>query len=205
MNAKAITKDPLNLIITGVGGQGNVMVSLIIGNALVREGYIVTIGETYGASQRGGSVMSHLRISRETQCSPLIPEGHADIILGMEPMETLRILGRFGNPNVVTIINPRPIYSVAVIAGEAKYPELNKLIALISELSAKTWTVNATEEAQKMGNPILANVILIGALLGSGVFPLSQESVELELRENFPKEVKANLAALRKGLKAIHH
>jgi indolepyruvate ferredoxin oxidoreductase beta subunit len=205
MNTKTITKDPLNLIITGVGGQGNVVVSLIIGNALVREGYLVTIGETYGASQRGGSVMSHLRISRETQYSPIIPDGHADVILGMEPVETLRILGRFGNPNVVTIINPRPIYSVAVISGEAKYPELNKLLALIRELSAKTWIVNASEEAQKMGNPVLANVILIGALLGSGVFPLSQNPVEHALRENFPKEVKANLAALSKGLKAIQH
>jgi len=107
MNA-GLRKDPLNLIITGVGGQGNVTISLVIGNALVSEGYLVTIGETYGASQRGGPVMSHVRISKETQYSPFIPEGRADIILGMEPVETLRMLRQFGNPDVLTIINPRP-------------------------------------------------------------------------------------------------
>jgi indolepyruvate ferredoxin oxidoreductase beta subunit len=97
MSKKRLAKDPLNLIITGVGGQGNVMISLIIANAFVRDGYFVTVGETYGASQRGGPVMSHMRISRETQYSPFIPDGCADIILGMEPVETLRMLGRYGN------------------------------------------------------------------------------------------------------------
>ena len=200
MSQKTLMKDPLNLIITGVGGQGNVMISLVVGNALVREGYLVTIGETYGASQRGGSVMSHLRISRDTQYSPFIPEGHADIILGMEPVETLRMLGKFGNPGVTTILNPRPIYPVNVTAGGAQYPDLDKLITTIQELSARTVVVNATEEAQKMGNPIFANVILIGALVGSGVLPVDSKSVEPVLQETFPKEVKANMVAFSRGM-----
>jgi len=200
MSQETLMKDPLNLIITGVGGQGNVMISLVVGNALVREGYLVTIGETYGASQRGGSVMSHLRISRDTQYSPFIPEGHADIILGMEPVETLRMLGKFGNPGVTTILNPRPIYPVNVTAGGAQYPDLDKLITTIQELSARTVVVNATEEAQKMGNPIFANVILIGALVGSGVLPVDSKSVEPVLQETFPKEVKANMVAFSRGV-----
>jgi len=203
MTTKQLVKDPLNLIITGVGGQGNVMISLIIGNALVKEGYLVTIGETYGASQRGGPVMSHVRISRETQCSPFIPDGHADIILGMEPVETLRMMRQFGNPDVVTIINPRPIYSIDVTGGQAEYPDLDKLIETIKELSAKTWIVNATEEAQKMGNPIFANVILIGAIIGSGVLPLDEKSVEPILRETFPKEIEANMKAFNKGMELV--
>lgn len=203
MTTKQLVKDPLNLIITGVGGQGNVMISLIIGNALVKEGYLITIGETYGASQRGGPVMSHVRISRETQCSPFIPDGHADIILGMEPVETLRMMRQFGNPDVVTIINPRPIYSIDVTGGQAEYPDLDKLIETIKELSAKTWIVNATEEAQKMGNPIFANVILIGAIIGSGVLPLDEKSVEPILRETFPKEIEANMKAFNKGMELV--
>jgi indolepyruvate ferredoxin oxidoreductase beta subunit len=203
MTAKALRKDPLNMIITGVGGQGNVMISLIVGNALVREGYLVTIGETYGASQRAGPVMSHVRISKETQYSPFISDGHADIILGMEPSETMRMLARFGNPGVVTIVNPRPIYSIDVTAGEAEYPDLNKLVASIRKLSAKTWTVNATEEAQKMGNPIFANVILIGALIGTGVLPLDRVSVEPILSETFPKEVEANISAFNHGIELV--
>lgn len=200
MTIKQLTKDPLNLIITGVGGQGNVMISLIIGNALVREGYFVTVGETYGASQRGGPVMSHLRISKETQYSPFIPDGCADVILGMEPVETLRMLGRYGNPNVLTIINPRPIYSIDVTGGQAEYPDLDKLVQTVKELSAKTLVVNATEEAQKMGSPMFANAILIGAVVGSSVLPLDKKSVEPVLRETFPKEIDANLTAFNKGI-----
>jgi indolepyruvate ferredoxin oxidoreductase beta subunit len=203
MTTKQLAKDPLNLIITGVGGQGNVMISLIIGNALVREGYSVTVGETYGASQRGGPVMSHVRISKETQYSPFIPDGCADIILGMEPVETLRMLGRYGNPNVLTIINPRPIYSIDVTGGQAEYPDLDKLVQTVKKLSAKTWVINATEEAQKMGSPMFANAILIGAVIGSGVLPLDKKSVEPVLCETFPKEIKTNIEAFNQGMRLI--
>ena len=200
MSTKTLMKDPLNLIITGVGGQGNVRISLLIGNALVREGYFVTIGETYGASQRGGPVMSHLRISKEIECSPFISDGRADVILGMEPVETLRMLGRFGNPDVMTIVNPRPIHSIDVTGGEAEYPDLDRLMETIKGLSAKTWVINATEEAQKMGDPIFANVILVGALIGCGVLPLDKKSMEPVLRESFPREFEVNMIAFNKGV-----
>ena len=85
-------KESKNLIITGVGGQGNVLSSQLLGQALVGKGYFVTIGETYGASQRGGSVMSHIRLSTLKQLSPLIPRGKADVVLGLEPVEALRVL-----------------------------------------------------------------------------------------------------------------
>jgi len=203
MTKRQLVKDPLNLIITGVGGQGNVMISLIIGNAFIRDGYFVTVGETYGASQRGGPVMSHMRISTETQYSPFIPDGCADIILGMEPVETLRMLGRYGNPNVFTIINPRPIYSIDVTGGYSEYPDLDNLVDTIKELSAQTWIINATEEAQKMGSHMFANTILIGALVGSGVLPLDKKSVAPVLHETFPKEIEANLASFNKGIKLV--
>ena len=203
MTSKALTKDPFNLIITGVGGQGNVMISLTVGGALVSEGYIVTVGETYGASQRGGPVMSHVRISKETQYSPLSLEGQADVILGMEPVETLRILGKYGNPNVITLLNPRPIYSVDVISGDAEYPEMDTLIETIKKLSAKTWIVNATEEAEKMGQPIIANTILIGSLIGLGVLPLDKKSMEQELKARFPKAFELNMKAFNRGMELI--
>ncbi len=203
MTEKTLTKDPLNLIITGVGGQGNVMISLAIGSALVREGYVVTVGETYGASQRGGPVMSHVRISRETQYSPLSLKGEADVVLGMEPVETLRVLGKYGNPNVITLFNPRPIYSVDVISGDAEYPDLGRLIETIKGLSAKTWVVNATEEAEKMGRPIVANTILIGSLIGLGVLPLNRESMESVIRDRFPKAFELNMKAFDRGMELI--
>jgi indolepyruvate ferredoxin oxidoreductase, beta subunit len=195
---KQLSKDPLNLVISGVGGQGNVMVSLVIGNALVNDDYFITIGETYGSSQRGGSVMSHLKISAERQYSPLISLGQADIILGMEPVETLRMLKQFGNGRVVTIVNPRPIHAIDIMGTDA-YPDLNSLLDKISELSVKTYIINATEEAQKMGNPILANMILIGGLARTGLLPLTEQSLEAVIKQMFPKAVDVNMKALQTG------
>src|SRR3990172_13133307 len=97
-----LPKDPFNVIIGGVGGQGNVLTSQILGEMLVSRGYVITIGETYGASQRGGSVMSHLRISKKEPFSPLIPEGQCDLLVALEPVEGLRILAPHGNPRIMT-------------------------------------------------------------------------------------------------------
>ena len=102
-------KEPLNLVISGVGGQGNVLIGGLIGQALVNEGYLVTIGETYGVSQRGGPVMSHIRISREREYGPIIPLGAGDAVLGLEPLETLRVLVDYGNPGVSTVQLPTHI------------------------------------------------------------------------------------------------
>jgi len=196
---KKLAKDPINLVVAGVGGQGNVMVSLVMGNTLVHDGYFVTIGETYGSSQRGGSVMSHLKVSAEKQYSPLIPEGQADIVLGMEPVETLRVLKSFGNLNVVTVVNPRPIHPVDFTGSGSGYPNLEELLGQVKSMSAKTYIVHATEEAQKMGNAMLANMILIGALVQTGLVTISQEAIEKTIRDMFPKAIKENITALNKG------
>lgn len=200
MTTKTLMKDPLNLIVIGVAGQGNVLISLLIGNALVKEGYLVTFGQSYSSNQRGGSVINYVRISREIQCSPIITGGSADIILGMEPLDTLRMLGQYGNPDVITIVNPRPIG----IAGRAvEYPDIDELLETIKGMSAKTWVINATEEAQKLGDPIFANMILLGVLVGSNTLPLDKQSLEPLLRETFPKEVEANMTAFSKGLELV--
>lgn len=203
MTAKTFAKEPINLIITGVGGQGNVSMSVLVGDALMRQGYFVTIGETYGASQRGGAVMSHVRVSKQTQLSPFILDGCADVILGMEPAETLRMLGQYGNPRVVTIVNPRPIHSIDVTGGEAEYPSIDSLVASIRELSARTWVVAATEEAQRLGNALFANTMLIGALVGADVLPLEREGMESLLREAMVSELDANLVAFRRGIELV--
>ncbi|MFA5066199.1 MAG: indolepyruvate oxidoreductase subunit beta [Dehalococcoidia bacterium] len=196
---KNLSKDPINLVVAGVGGQGNVMVSLVIGNALVHEGYFVTIGETYGSSQRGGSVMSHLKISAEKQFSPLIPEGQADVVLGMEPVETLRVLKSFGNQNVVTVVNPRPIHPVDFTGSGSGYPDIQSLLGQIKSMSARAYVVNATDEALKMGNAMLANMILIGALLKNSLIPLSERALVPVIKDMFPKAVAANTKALKAG------
>lgn len=203
MTKVKLVKDPLNLVISGVGGQGNIVISTLIGNALVNEGYFVTIGETFGASQRGGAVMSQIKISEREQYSPLIAEGSGDILLGMEPVETLRALHQFGHPDIITVVNPRPIHPLSVLSGEAEYPDIVKLIENIKSLSGKTWVVAATEEALKLGNPRFANVLLIGAIVSLGILPLSRQSIELILKDTFPGFFKANVKAFQRGIELM--
>ena len=194
-------KDPLNVIVTGVGGQGNVLISQLIGKALVKRGHHVTIGETYGASQRGGAVMSHLRISRQEQYGPLIPEGQADVILGLEPVETMRVLAQYGNPGVVVIANSRPVYTLAVTSGAAEYPGTEKIEKTLEDLSSTAWLINATKIALEMGAAILTNTIMAGALVGSRALPLEPEALEAELRDSLPSDrLELNLQAARRGL-----
>jgi len=200
----ATKKESYNLIITGVGGQGNVLSSQLIGQALVGKRYFVTIGETYGASQRGGSVMSHIRISSQKQMSPLIPRGKADIVVGLEPVEALRVLTVYGNPQTVVLSNTRPIYPVDVTSGDEKYPETEEIQKALESLSRKTYSIAATEKAMEMGSPILGNMIMIGALLELNLLPLSPSEFRETLTKNFTAQrLRTNLQALEEGKKII--
>jgi indolepyruvate ferredoxin oxidoreductase beta subunit len=199
-----LEKDPWNVIITGVGGQGNVLASQLLGQMLVDSGYIVTIGETYGASQRGGSVMSHLRISQHDQYSPLIPEGQCDLVMGLEPVEGLRVLGQYGNPHVMMLLNTRPIHPIDVIAGESSYPELGVILEKAKALSKKTWILNATEIALELGDPIFSNIVMLGALWAINVLPLKREGFERVIEEVLPSHrMAANLEAFDRGATAV--
>lgn len=200
---KELVKDPLSLIVIGVAGQGNVVTSFLICEALVNEGYRVTLGQSYPAQQRGGPVINYIRVSKNIQASPIIPEGRADVIVAMEPVEAMRMLTQYGHPQVMTLVNPRPIQALDATGLGMKYPSMPKLMEDIISLSAKTWIIQATEEARKLGNPIMANVILVGALVGSGVLPLDRKSMEPVLRERFPKALDINLRALDKGLELV--
>ena len=199
-----LSKDPFNVIIGGVGGQGNVLASQILGEMLVSQGYVITIGETYGASQRGGAVMSHLRISTKDQFSPVIPEGQCDLLVSLEPVEGLRILDTYGNPRVMTLLNTRPIHPIDVISGDATYPEVSKVISKIKELSRRVWTLNATEIALEMGDPIFSNIVMLGALCAIGVLPINRQGFESIIRDLLPSRLlEENLKAFDKGREVV--
>lgn len=204
MKTLTLSVDPYNLIITGVGGQGNVMTSRAVGNMLSQLGLHVTIGETFGASQRGGSVMSHLRISEKSSWSPQIPLGCAHMIVSMEPSETLRVLKDYGHPGVKVITNTRPFYPVGVISGQMAYPKDEEIRAWITELSSKAWFLNATEQAVTIGNPVLGNVIMAGALAGTGELPLEREIFQAILATKFSGDkLKMNLEAYDFGVRSV--
>ena len=194
----------LNIIITGVGGQGNVVASRIFASAAVQDGLYVSVGETYGAAQRGGAVMSHVRLSEETQYGPLTPEGRAHIVLGFEPVESLRTIGSFGNEKTKVIVNPRPVYSIDVLSGATKYPAVEEVLKAIKELAYSLHVVEATELAKKAGDPIMQNVVMVGCLAGSVFTPVKVETLREVIKEIFAKRrPEANLKAFELGVKEI--
>jgi indolepyruvate ferredoxin oxidoreductase beta subunit len=199
-----LSNDPYNLIITGVGGQGNVLASRMVGDMLLQSGLFVTIGETFGASQRGGSVMSHMRISAGSYFSPQIPRGMAHMVVSLEPTEAIRVLKDYGNPQVKVISNTRPIHSIGVISGEQAYPSVEEIENWTDQLSQKVWFINATDGAMKLGNPIFGNIIAVGALSATGVLPLDREIFrKVLLKKMAAEKVEQNITAFDMGVSMI--
>jgi indolepyruvate ferredoxin oxidoreductase beta subunit len=199
-----MNKDPFNVVVCGVGGQGNVVASQLMGAILVAQGFKVTIGETYGASQRGGSVMSHVRISRTSQLPPLMPPGAAHLVIALEPTEAARVLAQFGNPETVSVVNTRPVHPVDVIAGDIPYPDVDALLGKIESLGSEVRFIRATEKALELGNPILANIILIGAVAGAGLLPIRAEMLDRAVADYMsPDKVDINRKAFEIGVALI--
>jgi indolepyruvate ferredoxin oxidoreductase beta subunit len=192
--------EPFNLAVCGVGGQGNILISRLIGRILTAQGYTVSIGETFGAAQRGGSVFSSLRISKKHLHSPLIPKGQANIILSLEPMEALRQMKNLGNSEVMVLSNTKIVQPADVLAGKATYPGLDELKSAITTLSGQAWFVPATEIAMDLGSAIVTNIIMLGALVGSKSMPISLKQAEHEVRVTIPNsQIELNLEALNRG------
>jgi len=200
----AISADPLNLVICGVGGQGNILLSGIVGGAYLKKGYYVTIGETFGAAQRGGAVFSSVRVSKKREYGPLMPDGHANLILGLEPIETLRLLEKYGNPKTVCISNIYPIVPASVSAAKETYPDIDDLKKAVTDMSAAAWFIDATSIALELNAPIAMNIVMVGALLGTKQLSLDIDDIKTELRESLPPDrLELNLTALERGMKAV--
>ena len=188
---KKLTYDPLNIVICGIGGQGNVLAAELVASAMNDLEYRVAEGETYGAAQRGGSVMSHVRVSADTDLGVLIPAGEAHFIIGFEPLETLRIARRYANPGTLIIYDPRPIYPQSVLRGKTVYPDLNALKAEIASLCKKAIEVPAADIAMECGDSRAANIALIGAFSCLDGAPLDTKALEEVVAQRFKGAVLA--------------
>ena len=196
-------KDPYNILITGVGGQGNVTASRVLGNMLVPF-YTVTIGETFGASQRGGSVVSHIRVSAKSVWSPQILLGTADVVVALEPVEALRIMN-YSNKDTYIIVNNRPVYPVGVITGELEYPPLEDIKKALLNVTERVWFLNATDVAMEhLGNPILGNMIMLGAVTGLGLLPVGEKEFISAISKVFSQDkIQKNVEAFRIGTEMV--
>ena len=186
-----------DIILAGVGGQGILSIAAIIGLAALEKELYVKQAEVHGMSQRGGAVQSHLRISSNQIASDLIPLGEADMILSVEPMESLRYMPYLSTDGWI-ITNSKPFINIF------NYPDLIKLLTQIQNYK-NTLVINADEIAAKNGSLKSSNVVLLGA--ASLYLEIPYVNLENGIRTLFGRKgedvVNKNLTALKAGMESI--
>lgn len=191
-----------NLIVCGVGGQGSILSSKIIADAAIKKGYEVRVGETFGAAMRGGSVSSHVKIGDIH--SPLIAHDSAEVILSMEPLESLRVSVDYLAPGGVVISDIRPWYPVDTNAGGAPYPSNDEIKAELKKLGKEVYFLDAAALAKEAGHPRTTNIVLIGALAALGKLPIESEYLIEAIKDRVPsKTIDVNIKAFQLGFDSI--
>jgi indolepyruvate ferredoxin oxidoreductase beta subunit len=192
-----------NLIVAGVGGQGSVLASHIVADVAVTQGMKTRVGDTFGAAQRGGKVHSHVRIGEDVY-SPLCPEESLDVLLGLEPNETIRLAVRYAGPKTFIVMNTRPVPSIDVNIGADKYSPVEEIVEGLKKLSEMVIAFDATELAIQSGNQRTMNVVLLGALASTDRLPYEAEALKEGIREHVPpRTIDANLKAFSLGWEMI--
>jgi indolepyruvate ferredoxin oxidoreductase beta subunit len=192
----------MDIIISGVGGQGNIFASLVVSQFAMGKGYLVAGSETIGAAQRGGSVVSHIRISDKTIYAPLISRGQADLLIGMEVIEMLRHM-RLLNPQGAYLLNFTRILTVLNNMGLDTYPSDEEILGGIRKYCKNGQVIEATLEASKLGNVQMTNVVLLGALVKMMPF-FEMEPMRNLIEELSPERFKeANIKAFERGRELI--
>ena len=192
--------DTTRLIIVAVGGQGNLLASKVIGEAALMSDVPVRMSEIHGMAQRGGVVESAV-VFGDAQ-STIISDGEADVLVGFEPVESLRALNKC-NSNTVVITSLAPLSPFTVTTGSSKYPSLNALQTLIRKKTAKLIAFDAAAMAKEAGNVMSVNMVLLGALIQTGTVPLSAENIKEAIMKRTRKAfVESNLKAFDIGFVA---
>jgi indolepyruvate ferredoxin oxidoreductase beta subunit len=188
------------LIITAVGGQGNLLASKVLGEAALLAKIPVRMSEIHGMAQRGGVVESAI-IFGEAH-STIISDGEADLLVGFEPSETLRALGKCNRDTVViTNLAPTPPFTVAI--GKGTYPDLDQIQDLIRAKTARLIAFDAVACAREAGNLMSVNIVLLGALIQTGILPIGADQIQETIRTKTKAAfVAVNLKAFELGMAA---
>jgi len=184
-----------DIVIVGVGGQGVILISDVIGRAAVIAGKPVCGAETHGMAQRGGSVINHTRIG--CRFSPMVASGGADVLVALEPGEALRF-AQFLSPKGVALVNTRPVLPASVTCGKSDYPPVQEILAPIKARCCKVIAMDATALAEKAGTAQAMNVVMLGAL--ARYTPIHEELILQALSLAVPpKFLEANKNAFALG------
>ena len=183
-----------NIILCGVGGQGTILASRLIASAAMAADIPIKTAETIGMAQRGGSVMSHLRLG-EGACAPLVAQGEADLIIGFEPGETVRMMPYLKKGGAV-VVSKRPVMPVSAMIGQYSY-DAEAMLQYLRDNVEHLTIVDADKAAAELGSARTLNVVLLGAALRSGELGLTEEDLEGAVRERVPaKFLELNRRAL---------
>ncbi len=186
---------------TGVGGQGTLLATTVLAEAAIRAGHNALTSEVHGMAQRGGIVESTVMIGDIK--SPIISDGEADALLGFEPVETYRAMRKCRADSVV-VSNTDPTIPYGVAIGRGDYPNVEKLFDFIRSRVKQLITLNAHALAKQAGSALTANMVMLGALAGSGVLPVSKEAFEWTIRTKAKEKfVETNLRAFDLGFAAL--
>ena len=186
-----------NCLLCGVGGQGVVLASKLIASAALEKGMDVRTSETIGMSQRGGSVVSHVRMGQKIY-SPMIPGHSADVLLAFEPAEAVRNL-YYLKEGGVAIVNKKAVKPVTSALGQRSY-DGEEMICYLRKRIERLYVVDGEDVCQRAGSPKVLNVVLLGTALGSGVLDISVADMERQLKVTLkPQSTTMNLEALRMG------
>lgn len=190
-----------DILIAGVGGQGTVLASRLLATAALEAGFFTRTSETIGMAQRGGCVVSHVRVGDEA--SPIIPPSHADLLIAFEPGEAARNIDSL-SPNGICIVNTRAVMPVTASLGNSAYN-----VASVNEYIKKkfpgTVFVDAYSLAENAGSVKTVNVVLLGVAAAVGNMPMSRDIVERVIAENVPERFRnLNNKAFNLGFNAIN-
>lgn len=195
------TNNSYDIYVCGVGGQGIIKTSVIIGEAAMKEGYNVVMSEIHGMSQRGGVVSTELKIGDYK--SSIIEENKADIILGFEPSETVRSLKK-ANADTRVVFNTSSIIPSTLTQFKQKYPDINEIITNLNNNFSHVFPINGEELAIESGNLLSLNMVLLGAAIATDTFPLSKKSIIDSMKNNLaPKFHDMNINAIDNGFNTV--
>jgi len=187
------------IVFVGVGGQGNLLTSRLLGEALLSAGVPAVVSEIHGMAQRGGIVESAVLLGDVS--SPIVSNGEADVLVGFEPAETLRTLARCNEGSVV-ITNTRPLPPFTVSIGQGKYPPVDEILDLIRKRVKKLISFDGNALAEEAGNPLSLNMVMLGALIGSATIPVSAEQMKAVISSSTKKAfLDSNIKAFDLGMK----
>jgi len=196
-----ISMQTKRVVFIGVGGQGNLLASRLLGEAALSAGIPAVVSEIHGMAQRGGIVESAVLLG--DVYSPIVSNGEAHVLVGFEPVETLRALPRCTRDTVV-ITNTRPLPPFTVSIGQGTYPPVDRILDIIRAKVARVIALDGNDLAADAGNPLSLNMVMLGALIGSGTLPIDAGNMRKIISASTRKAfLESNLTAFDLGLKSV--